>query len=254
MNWATGSAAAAVITKSPTPEPDRRPEGRRADRLRRRLGLHEGRPDAHVRHRRGERRERDRDRRRAVVRGCQEAREDRDREQADELDRDLARQLPRDSDAHQSLHARSSRRPRFGPYDCSTDRATPALPSGGLTRGQKIRRRRAVRLARSVHAAATPPTPASTADARSPRSDAVVMLQVFAMAVMVIPSDTVISAIGAAGYPASLIGMLHLRRVRGERPARPPRPGSPPAPDPGRVVRGLARRSSPPTSSWTGPR
>ena len=34
------------------------------------------------------------------------------------------------------------------------------------------------------------------------------MLQVFAMAVMVFPSDTVIKAIGAAGYPASLIGVF----------------------------------------------
>ena len=36
----------------------------------------------------------------------------------------------------------------------------------------------------------------------SSRSQAVLMLQVFALAVMVIPSDTVIGAIGAGGYPA----------------------------------------------------
>ena len=34
------------------------------------------------------------------------------------------------------------------------------------------------------------------------------MLQVFAVAVMVIPSDTVIAPVGAAGYPASLIGVF----------------------------------------------
>ena len=34
------------------------------------------------------------------------------------------------------------------------------------------------------------------------------LLQLFAVAVMVIPSDTVIPAIGAAGYPASLIGVI----------------------------------------------
>jgi hypothetical protein len=34
------------------------------------------------------------------------------------------------------------------------------------------------------------------------------MLQVFAIAVMVFPSDTVIKAVGAAGYPAALIGVF----------------------------------------------
>jgi O-antigen ligase len=43
---------------------------------------------------------------------------------------------------------------------------------------------------------------------RASRSDAVVLLQLFVLAVMVIPSDTVIPAIGAAGYPASLIGVI----------------------------------------------
>jgi hypothetical protein len=47
-----------------------------------------------------------------------------------------------------------------------------------------------------------------TAAAEASRSDAVVMLQLFALAVMVVPSDTVIPAIGAAGYPASLVGMF----------------------------------------------
>ena len=42
----------------------------------------------------------------------------------------------------------------------------------------------------------------------SSRSQAVLMLQVFALAVMVIPSDTVIGAIGAGGYPAGLVGMF----------------------------------------------
>jgi O-Antigen ligase len=42
----------------------------------------------------------------------------------------------------------------------------------------------------------------------SSRSDAVLLLQAFALAVMVIPSDTVIRAIGAVGYPAALIGVF----------------------------------------------
>jgi O-Antigen ligase len=40
------------------------------------------------------------------------------------------------------------------------------------------------------------------------RNHAVPMLQLFALAVMVIPSDTVIKPIGAQGYPAALIGMF----------------------------------------------
>jgi O-antigen ligase len=48
----------------------------------------------------------------------------------------------------------------------------------------------------------------ATADHRSSGPNGVVMLQVFAVAVMVIPSDTVIGAVGAAGYPASLIGVF----------------------------------------------
>jgi hypothetical protein len=40
------------------------------------------------------------------------------------------------------------------------------------------------------------------------RSHAVPLLQIFALTVMVIPSDTVIRAIGASGYPASLVGMF----------------------------------------------
>ena len=42
----------------------------------------------------------------------------------------------------------------------------------------------------------------------SSRSHAVLMLQVFALALMVIPSDTVVGAIGAGGYPAALVGMF----------------------------------------------
>ena len=45
-------------------------------------------------------------------------------------------------------------------------------------------------------------------NARRFGSDGVVLLQIFALSVMVIPSDTVIGAIGAAGYPASLVGGL----------------------------------------------
>ena len=40
------------------------------------------------------------------------------------------------------------------------------------------------------------------------RSHAVPILQLFALTVMVIPSDTVIRAIGANGYPAALVGMF----------------------------------------------
>jgi O-Antigen ligase len=42
----------------------------------------------------------------------------------------------------------------------------------------------------------------------SPRSHAVLMLQLFALTVMVFPSDAVIAAIGATGYLAALIGMV----------------------------------------------
>ena len=40
------------------------------------------------------------------------------------------------------------------------------------------------------------------------RSHAVPILQLFALTVMVIPSDAVIRAIGANGYPAALVGMF----------------------------------------------
>jgi hypothetical protein len=50
--------------------------------------------------------------------------------------------------------------------------------------------------------------PRATAEDGPTRSDAVVMLQLFAIAVMVFPSDTVIKAVGAAGYPAGLFGVL----------------------------------------------
>jgi hypothetical protein len=50
---------------------------------------------------------------------------------------------------------------------------------------------------------------ASSADDRSASgSQAVIMLQLFALALMVIPSDTVILSIGAEGYPAALVGMF----------------------------------------------
>ena len=41
-----------------------------------------------------------------------------------------------------------------------------------------------------------------------PRSHAVAILQLFALTLMVIPSNTVIGAIGANGYPAALVGMF----------------------------------------------
>jgi O-antigen ligase len=52
------------------------------------------------------------------------------------------------------------------------------------------------------------PQPRVTAEDGSSRSDAVRLLQIFAVAVMVFPSDTVFKPIGAAGYPASLIGVF----------------------------------------------
>ena len=53
-----------------------------------------------------------------------------------------------------------------------------------------------------------PSQPRTTAGDGPSRSAPVVMLQVFAIAVMVFPSDTVIKAVGAAGYPAGLIGVF----------------------------------------------
>jgi O-antigen ligase len=55
-----------------------------------------------------------------------------------------------------------------------------------------------------VQIAAATRLPATAA--RAERSEAVVMLQVFAVAVMVFPSDSVFKPVGAAGYPASLVG------------------------------------------------
>jgi hypothetical protein len=40
------------------------------------------------------------------------------------------------------------------------------------------------------------------------RSHAIPILQLFALTVMIIPSDTVIQVIGASGYPASLVGLF----------------------------------------------
>jgi O-antigen ligase len=60
---------------------------------------------------------------------------------------------------------------------------------------------------RSVKTAGISP-PLGAPNDRTSRSDAVVLLQVFALAVMVIPSNTVIAPVGAAGYPASLIGVF----------------------------------------------
>jgi hypothetical protein len=59
-----------------------------------------------------------------------------------------------------------------------------------------------------VHAAAIA-QPIAPAESWSFRSrDAIVFLQVFAVAVMLLPSDTVFKPIGAAGYPAALIGVF----------------------------------------------
>jgi O-antigen ligase len=44
----------------------------------------------------------------------------------------------------------------------------------------------------------------------SPRGDGVVLLQLFALAAVVLPSDAVFKPVGAAGYPASLFGVLVL--------------------------------------------
>jgi hypothetical protein len=48
----------------------------------------------------------------------------------------------------------------------------------------------------------------ANAEQRAFSADGVLLLQVFVLAVMVFPSDTVIGPIGAAGYPASLVGVL----------------------------------------------
>src|SRR5919108_1765053 len=40
------------------------------------------------------------------------------------------------------------------------------------------------------------------------RSHAVPLLQLFALTVMIVPSDTVIKAIGASGYPGGLVGLF----------------------------------------------
>ena len=48
----------------------------------------------------------------------------------------------------------------------------------------------------------------STNDRAASRPHAVIMLQLFVLALMVIPSDTVIPWIGAEGYPAALVGMF----------------------------------------------
>jgi hypothetical protein len=48
----------------------------------------------------------------------------------------------------------------------------------------------------------------SRSEQDSSRSDGVLLLQVFAVAVMVFPSDTVIGPVGAVGYPASLVGVI----------------------------------------------
>jgi hypothetical protein len=68
-------------------------------------------------------------------------------------------------------------------------------------------------------AGAVPPAPAAMSPAaivygarphltRPSHSHAVPVLQLFAVAVMVIPSDTVIKAIGASGYAAALVGLF----------------------------------------------
>ena len=59
---------------------------------------------------------------------------------------------------------------------------------------------------------------------------AILLLQVFALAVMVVPSNTVIGALGAPGYPASLVGVVVFLAVRGGGSFRLPRPNPSPAP------------------------
>ena len=54
------------------------------------------------------------------------------------------------------------------------------------------------------------------------RSHAVPLLQLFALTVMVIPSDTVIQAIGAGGYPAGLVGLFAFAAFRRRDPPRLP--------------------------------
>jgi hypothetical protein len=83
--------------------------------------------------------------------------------------------------------------------------ARDALPTRRASGEQKIRGQRTVRLAMPVNVAAIRQP---LGDHGSSRSAAVLLLQLFVLSVMVIPSDTVIGAIGAPGYPGSLVGMV----------------------------------------------
>jgi O-Antigen ligase len=81
----------------------------------------------------------------------------------------------------------------------------PASAGSGITaRGQADM---AAAIAQSP-AIAQPPATLELVRSMSSRSRAVHLLQVFALTLFVIPSDTVISAIGAEGYAAGLIGMF----------------------------------------------
>ena len=103
---------------------------------------------------------------------------------------------------------------RLVPLRRSTPRSTPRSPParGSWWRSGRLGVTVGVGTTARGPAEMSGPSPdlGATAHANraSTRSHAVVMLQVFALALMVIPSDTVIAPIGAAGYPAALVGML----------------------------------------------
>ena len=58
----------------------------------------------------------------------------------------------------------------------------------------------------------------------SSRSRAVILLQVFAVTLFVVPSDAVIKVIGAGGYAAALIGMFAFAAFLTVITARSPQP------------------------------
>ena len=74
------------------------------------------------------------------------------------------------------------------------------------------------------------------------RSHAVPILQLFALAVMVIPSDTVIKAIGAEGYAAGLVGMFAFAAFVAATLLGLHNPLRAPAPGQGRALPALALR------------
>ena len=244
MNLRSGSAAAAKITNRADAEGDRGPERGRADHPRRRARSARERTRCPCRRRSG-RRTRARPRSPPLRSRAGLRRRARTATVSRRMSwiASLAGELPGDPHAHEALDrligivlhlapgsgsspissvlagaltvgrggdrvGRSIRQPTLCAWSSSDWRCRPS---------QKIRQRRAVRLPRFVRLAATShasrdrgPVPVDArvaVDAFSYRALAIGLLQVFALAVMVIPSDTVLSGLGAVGYPASLLGL-----------------------------------------------